>query len=138
MSFYRDELRKARLLHECDLCRTTIKIGEKYHSKAGNQDGDIWTSSECEKCQPVISDFLENGSDDGYCEEYIRDWWVEEKCPRCVNFWPECNPSAECMPYASIRKESVCDECKNGRCTAGDYCDKMTHYCRCENFKEAQ
>jgi len=84
MSFYRDTLRKARKTHRCELCRAVILIGEKYHDKAGNQDGDIWTFKECEKCQPVIIEFMDSFRvDDGYCDDFIRDWWMEEKCHKC-------------------------------------------------------
>ena len=109
MSFYRDDYRTSRKERKCDLCSATIKIGEKYHSKAGKYDGDIWCSNECVKCQSVVNEFLEIGSEDGYSEDCIRDWWVDYKCPECVNYWIDC--------------------------TAGEHCTKMTHLCRCENYK---
>lgn len=129
MSFYRNEVRTARKEHLCNTCHAYIKIGEKYHNKAGNQDGDIWDSKECEKCQPVIKEFYyETGGDDGYNDEGIREWWQEDKCPECIKYWPECNPDGNC--------ENPCGDEENGKCTGGDSCDEMTHYCRCENFKE--
>jgi len=127
MSFYRDEIRTARKDHKCDLCHGKIEIGEKYHNKAGNDGSMIWDSKECEKCQSVKDEFYkETGGDDGYCDDFIRYWWREEKCHKCKDYWPECNPNHTC--------KEPCDCKENGKCTGGDYCDKMTHYCRCENF----
>ena len=113
MSFYRDTIRTARKEHKCDLCHGIIKIGDKYHDRAGNSANDescIYWAKECEACQPVIKDFVESSSYDsseGYCDEYIQEWWREEKCR-------ECNYRFE------------------------DDCDGMTHYCRCEKYEKVE
>lgn len=106
MSFYRDTVRVARKEHKCELCGGAIKVGEKYHDKAGHGD-DFWQSKECEMCQTVIDEYHQTpyiDRDDGYYDEGIREWWREEKCGQCIKYKQEC--------------------------------DEMTHYCRCEKFGE--
>ena len=126
MGFYRDTVRKARKEHKCNVCHGVIHIGEKYHDKAGKHD-DMWFSKECDACQPVIIEFLASGhADDGYCDEYIQEWWRDVVCYGCKHYWPICKPDSYCyMP---------CDNLKDGRCLGGDTCDEMTHYCRCEKY----
>ncbi|MEA4805110.1 hypothetical protein [Acetobacterium wieringae] len=132
MSFYRDTVRTARKEHKCNLCGAIIRKGEKYHDKAGN-DPDMWDSKECEKCQPVLNEFCSSDHYDrseGYCEEWIQEWWLDEKCYACKHRYPVCKPDASCG------NPKTCSEInKHGRCTGGDTCDDMTHYCRCEKFE---
>lgn len=134
MSFYRDTMRTARKDHKCDLCGAIIQKGEKYHDKAGN-DPDMWSSKECEKCQPVIDEYFDSNSsyrDEGYCADWLHDWWRDYKCPECKYEYPKCNPDADC----ECSDPEDCDVLdKYGRCQGGDSCDEMTHYCRCEKFE---
>jgi hypothetical protein len=133
MSFYRDTVRTARKEHKCGLCGAIIKKGEKYHDKAGNELGDIFYVKECEKCQPVIDEFCSSDHyerSEGYCEEWIQEWWRDVKCYECKHRYPICEPDKSCGD------PKTCDEInKYGQCTGGDTCDKMTHYCRCEKFE---
>jgi len=139
MSFYRNTTRTARKEHKCELCDGTILRGEKYHDKAGNQDGDLWTSKECEKCQPVIVEFMSSGyADDGYCDEYIRDWWREEICCFCKHEYLPCKPDSDCITDF-IDEDGHCEKLTPYlTCKAGDTCDDMTHYCRCEKFEKEE
>lgn len=134
MSFYRDTVRTARKEHKCDLCGVTIQKGEKYHDKAGN-DPDMWGSKECDKCQSVLDDFCSSDYYDrseGYCAEWVQEWWRDYKCPDCKHEYPECKPDNDCE--CSDPKD--CDVLDGyGRCQGGDSCDEMTHYCRCEKFE---
>lgn len=133
MSFYRDTVRTARKEHKCNLCGAIIRKCEEYHDKAGNEFGDIFYAKECEKCQPVLDEFCSSDHYDrseGYCEEWIQSWWMDEKCFACKHRYPVCKPDASC----GDRK--TCSEInKYDRCTGGDTCDEMTHYCRCEKFE---
>lgn len=106
--FYRDTTRTARKEHKCGICNGVISKGEKYHDKVGKYEGVFWSSKECEACQPVIAEFCRTDyADDEYCGGWIREWWRNEKCPACKRY----------------------------TCKAGDTCDDMTHYCRCEKFE---
>ncbi len=137
MSFYRDTIRKAKKEHKCELCKATIMVGEQYHDKAGKTD-DMWYTKECETCQPIITDYLHSLREHEYSEDNIKYWWQEEKCPKCIHYWPICEPIKYCPTLETGQKNSSCDGWESGKCKAGDYCDDMTHYCRCENFKEVQ
>jgi len=83
-------------------------VGEKYHDKAcnsANDENNICWGRECMACQPVIEEYCKSDcydSCEGYCDEYIQEWWRDVKCYTCK---------------------------------AGDTCDDMTHYCRCEKFE---
>jgi len=135
MSFYRDTVRTARKEHKCELCGAIIRKGEKYHDKAGNEFGDVVCLKECEKCQLVIYEYFNSNSnymDEGYCADWLNDWWRDYKCYDCKHEYPECKPDDDCE----------CDyfkDCKYsdniGRCHGGDSCDEMTHFCRCEKFE---
>ena len=143
MSFYRDTIRAARKEHKCDICEGVIKKGEKYHKKVGlNYDGEFFHCKECESCQPVIAEFCQTDyADDGYCGEWIQEWWRAEKCTACKNYFLPCKPSEWCKEYFHTGMESAleCPErTEYGTCKAGDTCDDMTHYCRCENFSVAK
>jgi len=110
MSFYRDTIRKARKQHECELCGVIIEKGETYHDKAGVEFDGLWSSRECNKCRPIIIEFLNSehwNNNEGYNEGLIREWWMDEKC----------------------------DVCKCKYTDDDDVCEKMTHYCRCEKFE---
>lgn len=135
MSFYRDTIRKARKEHKCCLCQGIINIGDDYHEKAGtNYDGDFFNTKECEACQPVIAEFMKSDyGDEGYCKDWIQDWWRDVKCYDCKNRWPLCKPILEC----NIENLTDCRDYKDGYCLGGDTCDDMTHYCRCEKYEEA-
>ena len=137
MSFYRDTIRTARKEHKCGICHGVIKIGEKYHDKAGKHDGDLWHGKECEPCQPVIDEFNESDcADEGYCDEYIQEWWREEKCPVCKHYWLPCEPDEVCLKQLIKPNGSCPERTKYNTCEAGDICGDMTHYCRCEKFEK--
>ena len=138
MSFYRDTVRTARKEHKCCLCNGTIKVGEKYHDKAGNAGNDdnlIYYGKECELCQPVIKEFFKSGAgEEGYCDDYIQEWWQDEKCPECKKRYYKCEPDQDCS-FRIIEENIICsDRTEYGTCSAGDNCTDMTHYRRCENF----
>lgn len=129
MSFYRDTVRTARREHKCELCGAVIQKGEKYHDKAGN-DPDMWDSKECEKCQPVLDEFANSEHYDrseGYCDEWIQEWWRDYKCDTCKNRLLPCDPDG-------CDSVSECGNYKDGKCEDA-FCDDMTHYCRCEKFE---
>ena len=131
MGFYRDTIRKARKEHKCNVCHGIIRVGEKYHDKAGKHD-DLWYSQECDACQPVITEFMaSNYGDEGYCDEYIQEWWRYVACYGCKHYWPICKPDSHCHPLS-------CGNLTNGRCLGGDTCDEMTHYCRCEKYESRE
>lgn len=134
MSFYRDTIRTARKEHKCELCGAVIKKGEKYHDKAGSEN-DMWWTKECVKCQPVIGEYMESDIYDrseGYCGDWIHEWWRDEKCYICKNYYPLCKPDSDC-DCSDPKDCDVID--KHGRCTGDDTCDEMTHLCRCEKFE---
>ena len=135
MSFYRDTVRTARKEHKCYLCGAIIQKGEKYHDKAGNEFGDVFHAKECEICQLVIDEFCNSelyDRSDGYCADWLQDWWRDYKCPDCKHEYPECKPDNDC----ECNDPKDCDVLDGyGRCQGGDSCDDMTHYCRCEKFE---
>ena len=139
MSFHRDNIRKARKEHKCDICNANIKTGENYHDKAGNciHENMIYTSKECVECQPIIDEFCNSDSyerNEGYCDEWILEWWRDEKCHDCKHHYLPC-VNNNCIDFF---RSGGCDEkTKYGTCKAGDTCDDMTHYCRCTKFKKA-
>jgi hypothetical protein len=145
VSFYRDTIRTARKEHKCGLCHGTINIGEKYHDKAGNSAVDenvVYSEKECEACQPVIDEFMSSSmADEGYCDEYIQEWWSNEKCWECIHHYLPCEPNEWCKDFFPVGAESV-NECKErskyGTCKVGDTCDDMTHYCRCEKYEKEE
>ena len=130
MSFCRETERTARKEHKCSLCHKIIKKGEKYIDHVDNivDEAYVYHGKECLPCLDVKKEFLADYPGDGYNEENIREWWQEEKCWKCGNRHPTCKPDEGCETI------DACVDRKNGRCTA-DYCDDMTHYCRCEKFK---
>ena len=136
MSFYRDTIRTARKEHKCDLCHGLIHKGEKYHDKAcnaANDDNEIYYGKECMPCQPVIQEFMKSSyADEGYCDEWMHEWWRDEKCYNCKNKYFDCEPDCNCGD-----PEKCSDKTKHDTCKAGDTCDDMTHYCRCEKFEKA-
>lgn len=144
MSFYRDTIRTARKEHKCWVCHGVIKAGEKYHDKAGNSANDeneIFSGKECMACQPIIQEFLDSDHHDsyeGYCDEYIQEWWHDVMCYECKHRYLPCSPDERCKEHFPKGAESVyeCEErSKDGKCKTGDTCDDMTHYCRCEKFE---
>ena len=140
MSFYRDSVRTAKKEHKCDLYESVIIIGEKYHNKAGFDQcysDEVWSSKECLECQPVITEFLDsNHSDEGYCGEFMNEWWRDEKCYDCQHRFLPCKPDNDCVDL--IDEDGHCEDyTPYGTCKAGDTCDDMTHYCRCEKFVKA-
>lgn len=141
MSFYRDTIRVARKEHKCDICKGVIKKGEKYHEKAGlNYDGEFFHSKECESCQPVIAEFCQSDyADDGYCGEYIQGWWRGVKCYDCQHHFPPCDPDEQCKKLYGEQGLTCPSRTSTALCQYnGDECDRMTHYCRCENFLVAE
>jgi len=130
IDFYRDTIRKAKKEHSCECCGTKIQPGETYHDKAGKSEFGIWWTKECEACQPIINEFMCESGEESYCGEEMRDWWKDERCRICINRWPDCIPE---VSFGEPKTD--CTEWLDGKCTAGDYCDDITHYCRCENFK---
>lgn len=137
MSFCRNTTRKARKEHKCTLCHKTIKIGEEYITHADNiiDSYTVYTSKECLICQPILKEFELSGySDDGYNEETIREWWQEEKCPKCIHRWLPCKPSWDCFGELVMPEDMCPQHTKDGTCQASD-CNNMSHYCRCENFE---
>jgi hypothetical protein len=141
MSFYRDIVRTARKEHKCDLCHGVIHKGEKYHDKAGNSANDesvIYSANECEACQPVITEFMKSSyADEGYCDEWMHEWWRDEKCYDCKSRFLPCQPDEGCKKDFQREDDSCPERTKYGTCKAGDTCDDMTHYCRCEKFEGA-
>ena len=138
MSFYRDTVRKARKEHRCDMCHGIIKAGEKYHDKAGNaanDENEVCWGRECMACQPVIEEYINSDMYDnceGYCDEYIQEWWQNVKCYDCKHRYLPCKlyDGCDCM------KNGICTEkTKYGTCGADDTCDEMTHFCRCEKYE---
>lgn len=133
MGFCKETERKARKQHKCNLCHKTIEVGEKYIVHVDNMYDEtvVVSAKECLDCQPVKDEYLNwarknDVYQEGYCDEILQTWWIEEKCPKCANYHPACKPDNTCPGNCSDRK--------SGRCTA-DYCDDMTHYCRCEKFE---
>ena len=146
MGFYRDTIRTARKEHKCDICHGIIKAGDKYHDKAcnaANDENNVYWGKECMACQPVIKEFVQSDwydSCEGYCDEYIQEWWRDVKCCDCKHYYLPCKPDEGCKEFFPVGAESY-KECKertkHGTCKAGDTCDDMTHYCRCEKFEKA-
>ena len=141
MGFNRDTIRTARKEHKCELCHGKIKAGEKYHDKACTAFGDetqIYYAKECSACQPVITEFMSDKTapnEEGYCDEWINEWWHDVKCYSCKKRYPPCAPDGECGELIADN-EGVCPEkTRFGTCAAGDTCDEMTHYCRCEKYE---
>lgn len=46
---------KARKNHICNMCGSTIYIGEKYDLEAIKNDGAIYTWKQCDHCKGVLS-----------------------------------------------------------------------------------
>jgi hypothetical protein len=141
MSFYRDTVRTARKEHKCSLCHGVIQKGEKYHDKAGNviDNSYVYSAKECAPCQSVISEYVESGAYDsceGYCAEYIQEWWRDVMCYNCKHRFLPCEPDENCEKDFQWEPDSCPERTKYGTCSAGDTCDDMTHYCRCELFEQ--
>jgi hypothetical protein len=144
MSFYRNTVRTARKEHKCDICHGVIKAGEQYHDIACNSANDesvVYWGKECMACQPVIRDFLGSSyydSCEGYCDEYIQEWWLDVKCRECKHRWLPCVPDNVCRYEFMTGEDNHCPErTKHNTCMDGDTCDDMTHYCRCEKYEKA-
>lgn len=65
----------------------------------------------------------------------IREWWQQEKCPKCKRYYYlPCDP----IEWCNERDVNNCIfRTKDGKCKE-EHCEKMTHYCRCENFEEKE
>ena len=136
--FEKDELRTARKEYQCDLCGAKIKVGDKYHRLSGVYDNDFYDVKECLACQPVIKEFCKSNDfvyDEGYNEKDVREWWQQEKCPKCKRYYYlPCDP----IDWCNERDVNNCIfRTKDGKCKE-EHCEKMTHYCRCENFEEKE
>lgn len=142
LGFYRDTIRTARKEHKCTICHGIIKPGEKYHDRAGNSVFDedvIYWGKECMACQPVIKEFCQSDCyDEGYCDEYIQEWWRNEKCYDCQHYFLPCDPDEQCKKLYGEYGLACPNRTKYGTCKDGDTCDDMTHYCRCEKYKKAE
>ncbi len=93
MSFCRETERTARKEHVCSLCGAAIKKGEKYIDHADNMDDEnyVCASKECMPCQPVKREFIKSDyADEGYCAEYLQEWWLDIKCYDCTHKSDEC------------------------------------------------
>lgn len=106
MGFYSERKCKARLTHKCHLCHKTIEVGEEYYRKAGKNYDDDFFFSK--ECTDCQPIIDEFLRDDNNDEGY-NDQWISD-------WWYEVK----------------CPKCEGG----GNDCEKMTHYCRCEKFKE--
>lgn len=138
MSFYRDKIRTARKEHKCTVCRNKILPSEKYHDKAGKSEYGLWYSKECMACQPVIVEFCKSDyyeRSEGYCDEWIQEWWREVKCYDCKHRWLPCKPDDNCKKDLHWEDDHCPERTRYGTCMVGDECDDMTHYCRCEKFE---
>lgn len=141
MSFYRDIIRTARKESKCAVCHGKIMPGEQYHDKAGNcvnDESEIYWGRECMACQPIIREFMQSdNSDEGYCDEYIQEWWHNVMCYDCKHRWLLCMPDENCKKDFQFEDGKCPEKTKYGTCNAGDTCDDMTHYCRCEKYEKA-
>jgi hypothetical protein len=141
MSFQNVATRKANKEHKCDICNKTIKKGEKYRRATGrNEDYDgFYDCIECMDCQPIIQEYCDSTSYDrseGYCDEYIQEWWLNEKCYECKHRYLPCEQLEGIgCPTGDVKN---CDyRTKYGTCNGGDTCDEMTRYSWCEKYEKA-
>lgn len=112
-------------------------------TRLGNaiDESNVYSAKECEACQLVIQEYVESGaydSSEGYCDEYIQEWWRDVKCYDCKHRYLPCNPTEECKKDFQWEDDSCPERTKHGTCAAGDTCDEMTHYCRCEKLEKAE
>ena len=132
--FYSAKTLTAKKPHKCSVCYKEIEPGQKYIKKAGVHDGDFWSGAECLECQPIITEFCSSDyGDDGYCPEYMEEWWRDIKCPNCKNrYMVPCNYSPDdCRCEAP---DACGDRSPLGMCEAEEPCDEMTRSCWCEKY----
>jgi hypothetical protein len=91
--FYREQERKARKTHKCDLCKTQIEIGESYHYESGKFDGNIFETHICNNCKPLQEAFFtinRNDLDEGYTWDDVIDDINEIVCYDCRKESGDC------------------------------------------------
>ena len=84
-NFRKEEYRKARKWHRCDLCGGKIEVGDKYSYESGMYDGCFYTMTLHSVCRKIIEEFadaeLEFG--DEYTLNDVIDWLRDEFCYGC-------------------------------------------------------
>lgn len=138
MSFYNHRTQKANKDHTCGICNKTIKIGEQYIRKTGKSDEyGFYDCAECIECQDVINEYCSSKAYDGegYCDEYIQEWWRDVKCYDCKHRYLPCEKVKDAgCPTGDVKK---CEYyTKYGTCEGGDTCDEMTRYSWCEKYEK--
>jgi RNase P subunit RPR2 len=75
MTFYTDKHPTARKSHFCQMCRRTIRPGEKYRRSAGMDGSSAWTWIECAHCEAFVTvAYRRSWMDEGYDEDLLRDF----------------------------------------------------------------
>lgn len=134
MEFYNETSYIARKEHECEMCNDKIRIGERYIRGVGKYEGSLFTRKLHVECDKVFSEFVEDTGADEYSYDEIMDWWRENKCPNCKNYYPKCSDVMDESCIANSPK--LCpDMTAAGRCSAMEHCDEMTRVCWCENYE---
>lgn len=138
MSFHNEKTYKAKKDHVCDICHGSIKKGDQYIRKTGKSEYGFYDAVECIECQKIIDEYCSSKSYDGegYCEEYIQEWWRDVKCYDCKHRYLPCErvEGIGC-PTGDVKK---CEYyTKYGTCDGGDTCDEMTRYSWCDKYEKA-
>lgn len=113
---YSSELRKARKIHKCCECGTTIEKNEKYHYFSGIWDGEAHSFKTCQKCELLREDFLSDQSiyDDGIqfggLEDYLGNEFDNPDNPDDIpddvkEMFERCNSSRENASKEKRKKE---------------------------------
>jgi hypothetical protein len=106
--FYTETLRKARKSHKCSWCKDEIKPGDDYVYAGGVFDGNFSMRKECLKCNLLIREMF---ADEEWREDFIEYGFCDDDMHE---FW----------------RQRKCHECEYKDC------DDMTHFIRCNKFKE--
>lgn len=91
MEFYSESENKARKEYTCELCKKTIRQGERYFRETGKFNGCFFDRALHTQCHLMEADYCYN-VDCEFTWDDITEYIIDEYCSRC-----ECREADDCQ-----------------------------------------